>query len=392
MKNKIVIISNYYPPEIGAAANRIRNLAEGLVDNKNEVTVICPIPNYPKGKIFDGYKISFYTSEILNNVQIKRYWIFPSVSKNIFLRLFSMCSFAWSLWFSFFWLIKYRPKTIIIQSPPLFIALSGLILSKFVRCKNILNVSDLWPLSGLELGALNKGIFYTLLEKIESFNYKLANHIVTQSQESKRYIQQKIEKEVIVYRNVPIYKKFTTKIKSSEKKIRVVYAGLLGLAQGIYTLCEQVDFKKLEVEFHIYGAGMDEEHIKRYIQNHSDCQIFYHGSKSASAIKEELVQYDFSLVALKSPIYGAVPSKIFELAQLGIPILFHGNGEGAKIVESENIGFCSSSNDFLTLEENIKKAKNLSVNEYSNFSEVCLSLHEKKYRFDFQLKRIKNLI
>ena len=76
MKKNIVIVSNYYPPEMGAAANRIRNLAEGLKDRGNKVTVVCPLPNYPKGEIFKSYKNKFSVSETINHVKVKRYWIF----------------------------------------------------------------------------------------------------------------------------------------------------------------------------------------------------------------------------------------------------------------------------------------------------------------------------
>jgi glycosyltransferase involved in cell wall biosynthesis len=181
LSKKIVIISNYYPPEMGAAANRIRNLAEGLQQKGNEVIVICPLPNYPKGKIFKKYSGKFSVKEVTNKIKIKRYWIFPSKSKNAFIRLISMLSFAWSLWFSVFSFLKRKPDVFIINSPPLLVGLSGLLLSKILKGKTILNVSDIWPLSALELGVIKRGFFYTLFERIEKTNYKLAYKIIGNS-------------------------------------------------------------------------------------------------------------------------------------------------------------------------------------------------------------------
>ena len=119
MKKRVLIISNYYPPEIGAASNRIKNLAEGLVLANMEVTVICPLPNYPKGIVFPKYKGKFKASEERNGVFIKRYWLYPSKSKNSFIRLFSMLSFAVTIWSAVFSLIRKKPNLCIINSPPL---------------------------------------------------------------------------------------------------------------------------------------------------------------------------------------------------------------------------------------------------------------------------------
>ena len=81
---KILIISNYYPPEKGAAANRIEQLALQLLNNNYDVSVVCPLGNYPKGKLFKEYKGKFSVTENLKNIVVKRLWIYPSVSKNIF--------------------------------------------------------------------------------------------------------------------------------------------------------------------------------------------------------------------------------------------------------------------------------------------------------------------
>lgn len=79
----ILIISNYYPPEKGAAANRIEQLALKLDQNGYNVSVISPLPNYPKGELFPEYKNRFSVTEKIQNITLKRLWIYPSNSSNI---------------------------------------------------------------------------------------------------------------------------------------------------------------------------------------------------------------------------------------------------------------------------------------------------------------------
>jgi glycosyltransferase involved in cell wall biosynthesis len=390
VSQKIVIISNYYPPEMGAAANRIKNLAEELQQKGNEITVICPLPNYPKGKIFKEYKNKFSAKKTVNNVIIKRYWIFPSKSKNAFVRLISMLSFAWSLWFSIFSFLKRKPNVFIINSPPLLVALSALLLSKLLRCKTILNVSDIWPLSALELGVIKRGFFYSLFERIEKVNYKLADKIVGQSDETITHISKIVDKEFLVYRNTPKFKKYAQKEKS-KYNVKIVYAGLLGYAQGILTLCKEINFKELGVELHIYGAGMEEREIVEIIKK-QDRNIFFHGVKTASEIKEEIRKYDVGFVPLKNKIYGAVPSKIFELTQLGIPILYVGGGEAASIIEEEEIGFCCEPENYSNLIRIITKFKEMNSVEYTKISRNGLSLHENKFKLEYQLNLLLDFV
>ncbi|QNM86277.1 glycosyltransferase family 4 protein [Polaribacter pectinis] len=383
---RIVIISNYYPPEMGAAANRIKNLAEGLQRRGNDVTVICPLPNYPQGKIFKNYKNKLSVKENINNIEVKRFWIFPSKSTNVIARLLSMLSFSWSLWFSFFSFIKKKPDIFIIQSPPLFVALSGLLFSKFLGCRNILNVSDIWPLSALELGVIKKGVFYNLLEKIEKINYKLANKIIGQSNEIIDHISKLTQKDSLVYRNVSDYKEYSPKEKSNGN-LKIIYAGLLGYAQGIFKVCEDINFTELNAELHIYGAGLEEEKIKE-LTNIKGNNIFFHGVKTSKEIKNEIRKYDVGFVPLKNRIYGAVPSKIFELMQLGVPILFFGEGEGELIVREEKIGFTCNSNDFKGLRNNILKYIKLNQKEYSGMTNRLLELHREEYNLEKQLQKL----
>jgi len=178
---EILIITNYYPPETGAASNRIFHLAEGIKKSGFKVSVLTPLPNYPKGRVFKGYKGQFKHTSKENDISIHRLWIYASNSKNKLLRLIAMLSYSFSLIWFFIW--NKIPKTVIIQSPPLLVAFTAVFFLRSKKRKLILNVSDLWPLAGLELGAFKKNWSYKLLETIERFNYKHAHLVLGQSEE-----------------------------------------------------------------------------------------------------------------------------------------------------------------------------------------------------------------
>ena len=274
MKKDILIITSYFPPEIGAASNRIYHLAEGLEKRGFKVQVITPLPNYPTGKIFDAYKGKFKDSAFKDNITIHRLWIFASNSKNKLLRLFAMMSYGFSLFWFFLW--NRIPKTVIVQSPPLLVAFISMLFLHSKKRKLILNVSDLWPIAGLELGALKKNYSYKLLEKIEHFNYKKENLVLGQSEEILTHITKLFpEKETFLYRNYPNFEAPQLKpIQSSSNQIKLVYAGLLGVAQGIYKLCQELDYSN--VEFHIKAQLL-------FYFNSIDYWSYFHKIRSSSS-------------------------------------------------------------------------------------------------------------
>ncbi len=340
----ILIITNYFPPETGAASNRISHLAEGLQKHSFNVSVMTPLPNYPTGKIFEAYKGTFKHNSIKNNITIHRLWIYASNSKNKLLRLLAMLSYSFNLLWFFIW--NKIPKTVIIQSPPLIVAYTSILFLRSKKRNLILNVSDLWPIAGLELGAFKKNFSYKLLEKIERFNYKNADLILGQSNEIITHVKSLFpEKNTFLYRNFPDIK--SPKIKksqSSNKKLKIVYAGLLGMAQGIYKLCQELNYTN--IQFHIYGAGAEQNNIENLISTQPELDIIYHGEVSRDKLHEVIVQYDLTIIPLLNRIYGSVPSKIFEYAKLGLPMLYFGGGEGETIIKKYNLGWVAEAGNY----------------------------------------------
>lgn len=379
-----MIITSYFPPEIGAASNRIYHLAEGL-KNDYEVAVVTPLPNYPTGKIFSEYKGKLKTKTTENGITVNRIWLYASKSKNKFVRLFAMLSYSISLIWFFLW--NKIPNKVIIQSPPLLVAFTCMFFLRSKNRKLILNVSDLWPSAGYELGALKQNFSYKVLKQLEQFNYKNAHVVLGQSNEILTHISKiTLKPELFLYRNYPNIR-FNDLKENTEKteKIQLVYAGLLGVAQGILKLCENLDYST--IEFHIYGSGAEEKAIKDFIDSNKALPIVFHGSVDRSVLHQELQQYDLTIIPLLNRIYGSVPSKIFEYAKLGLPMLYFGGGEGETIIEDNNLGWVAKAGNYKHLNTLIKSIKpsEISLDRKQQIQEIAY----KSFELATQLNNLK---
>jgi len=194
--------------------------------------------------------------------------------------------------------------------------------------------------------------------------YTKADLILTQSEESRDYIHNLVPyKSFFVYRNLPSSNNYLPSIKD-RNPFKIVYAGLLGVAQDVFDIIKQIDFKSLGVELHIYGDGPEKEKIISYVLSNNQCNIFYRGFVSVPELEKVLPDYHASLIPLKSSIYGAFPSKIFTAMKFGLPVLFCGTGEGKRFVEAYKIGFTNEPKDFASLSSNIVKLKKMNAQEY----------------------------
>ncbi|WP_323787420.1 glycosyltransferase family 4 protein [Psychroserpens sp.] len=386
MKN-VLIITSYFPPETGAASNRIFHLAEGLKDHQFNVSVLTPLPNYPTGQIFKDYKGKFKHSATENGILIHRLWIYASNSKNKLLRLIAMLSYSFSLVWFFMW--HKIPKTVIVQSPPLLVAFTCMLCLKSKKRHLVLNVSDLWPIAGLELGAFKKNFSYKMLEHIERFNYKRANLVLGQSEEILSHVTSIFpEKNTFLYRNYPDFESPKLNYNPSNGKLKIVYAGLLGIAQGIYKLCQELDYST--IEFHIYGSGAEQVKIETFIVNHPELPIIYHGQVTRNELHEVLLQYDITIIPLLKRIYGSVPSKIFEYAKLGLPMLYFGGGEGETIIETHELGWIAEAGNYNELNSVITSIKSDMISE--SLRQKIIEKGKKEFDFKSQLGRLKNII
>ena len=173
------------------------------------------------------------------------------------------------------------------------------LFKKIFGRKILVNISDLWPLSAVELGAMCEGgKIYNIFAWIERYIYRNADGIFGQSEEIIRHVNQfPSTKNKFVYRNLQQYA-VAAQLKRKHTPFRIVYAGLLGVAQDIYSIIENIPFKSIGAEFHLYGGGNQAEKIKEYINKHPDCFVYYHGYVKKEQIAKELSKYDAQLFHL----------------------------------------------------------------------------------------------
>lgn len=384
---KLLIVSNYYPPEKGAAANRIGQMAAELKKRGYRVRVICPMPNYPDGVIQNNYQGRFYRREVLQDIKVERLWIYPSKSKKIRERILSTLSFS-SLMFLRL-LFGPLPKTVVVQSPPLLLSFLAVLALTIRQKRIILNVSDLWPLAAIELGALEPGTRkHRIALFMERFIYKRAKIVLGQSQEIIDHVRQVVPgKRCHLYRNYPVKDNSFT-FKPGEPAIKLFYAGLLGVAQGVLDCIKLMDLFPTKIEMHIFGQGPDSEPIREYLASHPEKNIAYHGMVDRKTLHAMLQTFDIAFVPLATRIYGSVPSKIFEYTALGMPVLYFGGGEGENIVANYNLGFVAPVGDFKALNAALMDIANLGKDQLVAMRKSIKETSDMHFSLDRQMDQL----
>jgi len=391
LNKKIAILSQYFAPEMGAPPSRLYETARGLQRKGWEVRVYTAMPNYPRGKVYEAYRGKGFVRETIDGIPVYRYPIWPSNSPSVLPRIFSMASFSISALAAWFSLIRFRPDFLITESPPLSLGLTGWILSRGSGTRFLLNVSDLWPLSAYRLGAISEGYTYRRLLGLEKLLYRKADGCLGQSEEIVTHIKAHGGRRVHLFRNGVDLDRFAAPpvpLPANPGVVRLVYAGLLGLAQGILALCRSIDFARLGVEFHIYGEGMEKQALVDFLRDSPDRGIHYHGYLRRAEVPSVIKAYDLTLIPLVTPIYGAVPSKIYEAMAAGLPIVFAGGGEGARLIEIHELGWAVEPGAYEDMETVISRFARLSPGQRQVYRQRCLQAARMHFSRQGEIERL----
>ena len=352
---RILFLTAYFPPEIGAAQTRTHELAARLVKMGHTVHVLTTFPNYPSGVVPPEWRGHFLWQGADSGIKLHRVWSYATPNRGFLKRILGHFSFA------FFACVvaPFLPAVdvVIVESHPLFNGIAGAFISLIKRARNVLNVSDLWPQSAIEMGVLKNRTVIRIAEAVEMFSYRRASLILAMAKGiRKAIIEEGIEaSKVKLFLNAVDYDLFRPdgeglevrrKIEVADDEFVVLYAGTIGLAHGLQTildtaaLCLKVGQSR--IRFVLAGDGAERAQLQAEASRRQLTNVLFISSVPKRDLPSLLNAADAILVCLRNlKIFeGVVPTKILEGMSCAKPILGAVAGEAARLVRSANAGVC----------------------------------------------------
>lgn len=350
---KLLILTQYFPPEVGAPQNRLFELAVRLQKLGVDITVLTAMPNYPQMQIYEGYKEKKYVYEEIEGLKIHRSSIYVSKSKSIINRLRNYFSFVISS-------ARVGNKKLgdfdflLCESPPLFLGYSAMRLAKQKNAKLIFNVSDLWPESAEKLGVVNNKFLLKLAYNLEEKLYKRSCLVTGQTQGICHNINERFPsvKTYWLPNGVDLSYYDPSKIEPgnwreknnfTKEDVILLYAGIIGIAQGLEVILNAAKnfIDKPNIKFVFIGSGPEKDKLLQLKAELNLSNVFFLEAISKKEMPFVLRSVNAAIIPLRKLdlFLGAIPSKLFENLAMEIPVLLGVNGEARHLfIDKGNAG------------------------------------------------------
>ena len=381
---KLLLITQYFPPEVGAPQNRLSELALRLIEEGVEITVLTAMPNYPQMEIHEKYLGLKHCKEKFGDCTIHRTAIYVSKSKSITARLRNYFSFVWSSYKYGIRKLDGHYDAVFCESPPLFLGISAFLIAKKKKAKFIFNVSDLWPESAEKLGIVTNKLFLKLATILEEFLYKKAALITGQTKGitaniSSRFPNKKVYwlpngVDLSFYNPANFSKDWREQNNFQKDDLLFFYGGIIGHAQGLEIIIHAANElqSNSNIKFILLGSGPEKDKLIALNQKLKLSNVFFLDAVPKAEMPSILSSVDCSIIPLKKLdlFLGAIPSKVFECLAMETPILLGVDGEAKGLFideadagiyfEPENVQ--ALKNGVLTLAQNNALRKKLGEN------------------------------
>ena len=380
---KILFITDNFPPEVNAPATRTyEHIKEWIKDENVEVTVLTCFPNFPHGKVYNGYKNKLYQREKFDGIDVIRVWSYMSKNEGFVKRVLDYISFAFM---AFFVGLFQKFDVIVATSPQFFTTWAGCGLAKIKRRPWVFELRDLWPESIKTVGAMKQGKIIEILEKIELGLYKSSNLVIAVTEAFRQnLIARGIDgNKIKVITNGSNLDLFVPRDKDGgllnqlglKDKFIVGYIGTHGMAHSLDFIITTISkIKDDKFHFLFVGDGAVKEKIVNLAADLGLKNVTFLDSVSKDEVPRFLSICDTMLAPLKKDdnFKTVIPSKIFEAGAMQRPVLLGVKGQAKEILEAYGAGVCfepENEKDF------IEKLNNLTnVNFYNECKVGCLRL------------------
>jgi len=350
---RILFLSHYFPPEVNAPASRTYEHCKQWVQEGHEVTVVTCAPNHPQGTVYEGYRNKLIQWENQDGIRVVRIWTYVTANQGFLKRTVNYISFMMAAILSAPFLSGF--DITISTSPQFFNGLAGYAVSRLKRTPWILEIRDLWPESIVAVGAITNRPIIGLLEALELFAYRRADHIVVVTDSFKTHIQGKgiCKQRVTVIKNgvdFSLYKRPPDNPVSLAAKIGIEgkfvasYIGTHGMAHHLETILQAADELRewQDIVFLLLGDGAERDRLLAMKDSMNLSNVVMLDQQPKTAMPHFWSLSNVSLVLLrKCDLFKTViPSKIFESMAMERPIILGVEGESSELLKSAEAGIC----------------------------------------------------
>lgn len=381
---KILYVSQYYPPEMGAPAARASELAFHWARMGHEVTVLTGFPNHPTGKIHSAYRGKLrrmVIRESRDGVNVVRTWLLPFPNRGSLRRMANYGSFCASATTTGMFLPQ--PDVVIGTSPQLLVGLAGFWIARAKQSPFVFEVRDLWPesLAAVGLGSPDSHL-HRGLARIAGFLYRESRRIIVVSRAFEGHLirQWSVPADKIsVVENGVETDQFCPgrandelrKQLAAEGRFVVGYLGTMGMAHGLETLLAAAALLREthpNVLFILVGEGAEKERILTTIRSRQLDNVRVVEEQPRERMPDYIRVCDVCLVLLKkSELFKTViPTKMLEFMSCGRPVIVGVDGEARSIVEQSRAG--------LFMEPESAEALSQSIRVFANDEALCVDL------------------
>jgi glycosyltransferase involved in cell wall biosynthesis len=357
---KILYVSQYFPPEMGAPAARAAELSRHWAAAGHEVTVLTGFPNHPTGVVPPEYRRKLrrlVAREQTDGVNVIRTWLLPFPNRKAYERILNYSSFCASA--ASTGLFLARPDVVIATSPQLLVALSGWWLARCKRVPFVFEVRDLWPesLAAVGVGDANS-LLHRTLAGIAAFLYRHSDRIAVVTPAFEDYLVEhwRVPREKIsviengvetsLFAPEPLTGDAETGLRRElgvEGKFVVSYIGTMGMAHGLETIIAaalQLQDANPEIAFLIVGEGAEKDRILSLARERGLNNLRFIDQQPRERIPAYIRASDVCLVLLKKAevFKTVIPTKMLEFMSCARPVILGVDGQARNILEEARGG------------------------------------------------------
>jgi colanic acid biosynthesis glycosyl transferase WcaI len=396
---RILIVSQYFWPE----NFRINDLALALKEKGHAVTVLTGMPNYPAGRVYDGYGWWSKRQDVMQGIPIFRVPLFvrrKSKSWHLILNYLSFMFSACILGPRLLWKQKFD-IVFIAQYSPVTVAIPAILISSLKSAGLIMWVQDLWPDSLSAAGAIRSEKILSIVGYVVKWIYHKCDRILVQS---KGFIEPAVkvgaEREKVSY--FPNWAEALYQPMVLEPSARectelpstgfvVMFAGNFGVAQSLDTIVKAAELlRDKNIHWVLLGDGRRRSWLDSEVQSKCLKNVHVLGGRPMETMPRYFSLADAMLVTLKDdPVMTAtIPGKVQSYLACGKPIIGALNGSGAAVISDSRAGYCVPSDDYQGLANSVLKMSELSAAELQEMGECSLSYYRNNFDRDMLVSQL----